>query len=127
MLANHLLLMAGLLFGGPQEGAFDATIRMAESLEPGQSAEIEFSLKLGEGWSAGGKDPRPLIQVKAPASVELEGRRLTELRDLARNGFLQAPFERMPKSDSDRIGFKLKQAPAAGRTDRVQRAGLPDE
>ena len=61
--------------------------------------------------------PVPLIQIDVPESVELVGPVLKKHKELAKNEFLYAPFERALESKSSKIEFKLVAAPAD--TDRI--------
>ena len=103
------------LLGGvesPQD-ALEISIALPETpLEVGGKYEIRVEVTLREGWSSSDSGiPKPILQIKAPKAVELSGKRLTKQRDLARNEYLQAPFERLIDDGAARIGFKLRRAP----------------
>jgi hypothetical protein len=75
---------------------------------------LVIEVKTKEGWSASDSGiPRPILQIDVPASVELEGKSLTEYRELSRNEFLQSPFERLLDGPRQTIPFKLASAPGA--------------
>ncbi len=87
----------------------------AEELSVGSNYEIVLKVEIKEGWSAAAAGvPAPLVQIGVPPCVELSGKVLTSPRELSRNEFLQAPFERLIKNDEEHIGFSLVSAPAAG-------------
>ena len=87
----------------------------AKELSVGSDYEIVLKVEIKEGWSAAAAGvPAPLVQIDVPPSVELSGKVLTAQRELRRNEYLQAPFERLLKSEEEHIGFSLVKAPAAG-------------
>ena len=78
----------------------------------GQEAKILVDVQLPEGLSASVAGiPAPLLQIQVPRSVRLSGKHLTKHRELARNEFLQAPFEQMVEASPLSIGFKLLRKP----------------
>ncbi|RMF81537.1 MAG: hypothetical protein D6744_07085 [Planctomycetota bacterium] len=104
-----------LWLGGPPADALTVSARLtANDLKTGEPAEIVIDLKVAEGWSISDAGmPGALLQFDVPASVELVGRALTDYRELARNEFLRAPYERMIRPGETAVGFKLRNTPAA--------------
>ena len=87
----------------------------AEQLAVSSDYEIVLKVEIKEGWSAATAGvPAPLVQLEVPPSVELSGKVLTSQKELSRNEFLQAPFERLLKNEQMHIGFTLVKAPGAG-------------
>jgi hypothetical protein len=112
------LLAATLLAIGTLDGPLtvDATIS-SEPLEVDATFTIDVSMTPGEGWSASDAGlPGYIVQLGVPASVVPDGKILTEHRDLARNEYLQAPYERLVKGNSTSIAMKLLAEPGQGHT-----------
>ncbi len=87
----------------------------ADELSVGSNYEIVLKVEIKEGWSAATAGvPAPLVQIDAPPSVELSGKVLTSQRELRKNEYLQAPFERLLKNEEEHIGFSLVKTPGAG-------------
>ncbi len=87
----------------------------AQELSVGSRYEIVLKVEIKEGWSAAAAGvPAPLVQIDVPPSVELSGKVLTSQRELSKNEYLQAPFERLLKNEETHIGFSLVSAPGAG-------------
>ena len=105
-----LCLLAGV--EAPQD-ALEISIALPDTpLEVGGEYEIRVEITPRTGWSSSDSGiPKPILQIKAPKAVELSGKRLTRQRDLARNEFLQAPFERLIDDGAARVAFKLRRAP----------------
>ncbi len=53
----------------------------------------------------------PILQLDVPPSVELEGKHLSNYRELARNEFLEAPFERLVERGATTVKLTLKESP----------------
>jgi len=84
----------------------------ADRLVVGESYEIVIDISVRDGYSASGAGvPAPLLQIDVPSCVKLKGKVLKGHRELARNEYLQEPFERMLSELPARIGFKLKKKP----------------
>ncbi len=114
---THVLACSWVLFAGQAPGdvlSISATLD-AEELSVGSSYEIVLKVEIKEGWSAASAGvPAPLLQIDVPPSVELSGKVLTSQRELSKNEFLQAPFERLLKNGEEHIEFSLVKAPVAG-------------
>jgi hypothetical protein len=83
-----------------------------EPLEAQSSYEIELNMDVPEGLSTSEAGiPYPLIQIDVPKSAKLEGKVLKKHQELARNEFLQAPYERIVEAWPARIRFQLIRAP----------------
>lgn len=65
-----------------------------DSLDAGATHEIVVEFALPANLRNANDKIAPLIQIDVPAGVTLEGRELTAHEDLARNEFLQLPYER---------------------------------
>lgn len=86
-----------------------------EPLLAGSEGAIAVELVLAEGWSAADAGiPRPLLQIEVPDSVELTGKRIETFAELARNDFINEPYERVLEIGSGTIGFKLSSEPEQG-------------
>ena len=84
----------------------------AKSLVVGQEYSIQLTVSLAEGWSASTAGiPKPILQIDAPESVQLSGTVLSGHRELSRNEFLQAPYERMIEVGSNVVQFTLESDP----------------
>lgn len=112
----HVLACSLVLFISQPPGdvlSISATLE-ADQLAVGSNYEIVLKVEIKEGWSAAAAGvPSPLVQIDVPPSVELSGKVLTSQRELSRNEFLEAPFERLLKSEEEHIGFSLVKAPGA--------------
>ncbi|MCZ6653051.1 MAG: hypothetical protein O7D91_08485 [Planctomycetota bacterium] len=113
---THVLACSLILFVSQPPGdvlRISATLD-AEELSVGSHYEIVLKVEIKEGWSAAAAGvPAPLVQIEVPPSVELSGKVLTSQRELSKNEYLQAPFERLLKSEEEHIGFSLVKAPGA--------------
>ncbi len=102
----------------PQDDAvrFGASIAAGE-LEVGQSGEIRVAVDWPASLSASGAGlPAPILQLQVPDCVRLTEQHLTEYRDLARNEFLEQPYERLLQENAATIPFELIAEPAEGDT-----------
>ncbi len=110
------ILVLPLLFAGAQPPADVLTVSAelaADELKVGRTYEIVVRTAIADGWSSSKAGvPAPLLQIDVPPSVELSGRVLTKHKELSRNEFLQAPFERLLKQREEHIEFTLTQDPA---------------
>ena len=110
-----LLSMAFVcLASSPAGDALQVSARIeAEALEVGQEYDVVLEVGMEDGWSASNSGvPNALLQIQVPPSVELSGEVLKTHRELSRNEFLQAPFERLIEEKTTRIQFKLRQKPS---------------
>lgn len=110
-------MMAALLLGGaPPAEAMKVTASIdAESLEVGKEYALVVQTSFAQGVSASGAGiPLPLIQLQVPASVKLVGKELTSLKELSKNEFLHAPYERVMRGHEDRIKFTVMAAARPG-------------
>lgn len=109
------IILLPLLVAGAQPPADVVTVNAelaADELRVGRTYEIVLRVAVADGWSASKAGvPAPLLQIDVPPSVELSGRVLTEHKELSKNEFLQAPFERLLKEREQRIEFKLTRDP----------------
>ncbi len=86
----------------------------AKSLVVGQAYEIQLRVSVAEGWSASTAGiPKPILQINVPKSVHLSGKVLSDHRELSRNEFLQAPYERLIEVGSNVVEFTLTTEPGA--------------
>jgi len=110
-------MMAVLLFGGaPPAEVMRVSARIdAESLDVGKEYALVVRTSFAQGVSASGAGiPLPLIQLQVPASVKLVGKELTSLKELSKNEFLHAPYERVMRGHEDRIKFTVTAAARPG-------------
>ncbi len=85
---------------------------LADQLVVGQEYTIELNVQLADGWSTSSAGvPAPILQIDVPKSVELSGKVLETHQELAKNDFLDAPFERLIKDWPARVDFKLTRRP----------------
>lgn len=109
------ILVLSLLLAGAQPPADVLSVSAelaADELRVGRTYEIVLRVAIADGWSASKAGvPAPLLQIDVPPSVKLSGRVLTRHKELSKNEFLQAPFERLLKEREERIEFKLTQDP----------------
>lgn len=111
------ILVLPLLLAAAQPPADVLTVSAelaADELKVGSTYEIVLRVAIADGWSAskaGG--PALLLQIDVPPSVKLSGRVLTTYKELRKNEFLQAPFERLLKEREEHIEFQLTQQPEA--------------
>jgi hypothetical protein len=125
MLLTALLLLATTDSPGPPREAEAADplagVRVsarleAKTLEAGAEARLIIELDAGQAAVDGAGIPAPILQLDVPPSVKLEGRHLKTFAELARNEFLQEPFERLVKEFPAEVRFKLESVPAEGET-----------
>jgi hypothetical protein len=89
-----------------------------EALTVGRPFTVELGIDYAEGWSGDdGGVPGAIVQLDVPDSVRPVGRVLTEFRELSRNEFLQAPYERLVRGDEASIELTLVGEP--GDDDRI--------
>ncbi len=114
---THVLACSLALFVSQPPGdvlSISATLD-AEELSVGSNYEIVLKVEIKDGWSAAAAGvPSPLVQIDVPPSVKLSGKVLKSQKELSRNEFLQAPFERLVKNEEEHIEFSLMKAPGAG-------------
>ncbi|MHC4909208.1 MAG: hypothetical protein ACYTF9_05760 [Planctomycetota bacterium] len=108
------LLAAALLAAtGDTPLVVTATIGDA-SLAPGEALTLTIDVTAGDGWSVSGAGiPNAILQLDVPKAVTLDGKVVESLRDLARNEFLEEPYERMIEPGRSRVGFTLERRPDA--------------
>ncbi len=86
----------------------------AKSFVVGQAYEIQLTVSVAEGWSASAAGiPKPILQIDVPKSVQLSGKVLSDHRELSRNEFLRAPYERLIEVGSSVVEFTLTSEPSA--------------
>lgn len=111
-----LLILVPMLFGSTPPSNDQVTINArieADRLEVGQEYEIVLDVRFKTNLSASGAGmPAPILQIQAPQSVQLSGKILRNYKELSRNEFLQAPFERLMKDAPTRVPFTLVREPA---------------
>ena len=111
-----VLLLSAILLGSPPpaETMKISAQLAADELQIGPEYEIVLRVSTQQGWSASKSGvPAPVLQLDVPASVQLVGKVLTAHKELRKNEFLQAPFERLLKNPEERIKFKLVSKPEA--------------
>jgi hypothetical protein len=114
-----LVALACLSLTGPP-GPDAVTLRASlpdAALEVGTTVTIELQLEIADAWSSTDAGiPKPILQIEVPPSARLAGKVLTGRRELARNEFLRAPFERMIAPGQSTVELELTGAPAPGET-----------
>ena len=84
----------------------------AGGLEVGSTFGVDLRLEFGEGWTdTDGGVPGAIVQLDVPGSVRPVGRVLTDFKELSRNEFLQAPYERLVRGDAASIELELLAEP----------------
>jgi len=112
-----LLPILSLVSSGIAPGEVQVSARLeASALTVGPTYEIVLDLALPAGLSNANSKIAPVLQIDVPDGVTLDGEVLTTHEDLARNEFLQEPFERALTDFPARIAFQLEKAPEAGAT-----------
>ncbi|MEQ8767008.1 MAG: hypothetical protein RL885_24050 [Planctomycetota bacterium] len=90
-------------FDEPPDDVLRFEARMPSGpLEPGRY-ELRIESSIQDGWTAAGVTS-PVLQIGVPDGVTLEGEVL-EGRALMRNGFFQAPYERLLERGSETVAF----------------------
>lgn len=116
-LAAALLLAPAVDDPDPQPLLRVSASLTAPVLEVGQQYEVVLRMEVADGWSAGRAGvPGAILQVDAPASIDLVGKKLTTYDQLKRNEFLEEPWERLMESAEQRVRFTLLSEPAEGET-----------
>lgn len=110
------LTVAMLTAVGLPPDALSVSVRIAaDALNVGSTYDLVVDLHWSDGVSTTTAGlPAPVLQVDAPGCVTLSGKILTDYRDLARNEFLQEPYERLAKDNPTRIEFTLNRPPDPG-------------
>ncbi len=109
-----LFLLCGVL-AVPVPTPVDAMTISARVEEGSRAHDIVLEVLFKEGWNGSGAGvPAPILQIDVPPSARLTGRVLKSHRELARNDFLQEPFEQLLKGSSTRVGFRLPGESAPG-------------
>ena len=107
-------MMTALLIGSaPPAEAMQVSARIdAQSLEVGEDYALVVRTSFAQGLSASNAGiPLPLVQIQVPPSVRLVGKELTTRKELSKNEFLHAPYERVMRGHEDRIKFTVMSAP----------------
>lgn len=109
------LLVLPLLLAAAQPPADVLTVSAelaADQLKVGPTYKLVVRVAIADGWSASkARGPALLLQIDVPPSVKLSGQVLTTYKELRKNEFLQAPFERLLKGREEHIEFQLTQQP----------------
>ncbi|MCB9844929.1 MAG: hypothetical protein H6811_02930 [Phycisphaeraceae bacterium] len=108
MLIPWIPVVAAIAVSPVVEPQFRVSARLQEApITQGAVFEAVVTLEMPEGWIEGKGLPRPLLQIDAPRNVRPEGREVTEYRQLARNGFLNEPWERIISAGETRIAMRI--------------------
>ena len=84
----------------------------ADALEVGGEYEFVISADFGDHLSPSAAGiPAPILQIAVPKSVKLLGKELKTYDELAKNEFLEEPYERLLKDLPATIKFKLVRKP----------------
>lgn len=100
------------------DAPFSISATMPATIAGETTLSMKLSIDIGEGWSTGADRRRPgvMVQFDVPESVTLAGRVIESPRELARNEFLEEPFERAIPESGASIDFTLNRTPAPGET-----------
>ncbi len=112
----HALLIPLVFAAG--DGSNDALklkARITSSkLVVGKTYEIDLICKFDRGWSGDEAGlPHPILHVNVPPSAELAGDVLATQKELSKNEFLHAPYERQLEDKRTKIEFTLLSEPHA--------------
>ena len=111
-----ILILMPLLLGSTPPSNDEVTIHArieADRLEVGQEYAIVLEVRFKANHSASEAGmPAPILQIQAPQCVQLSGKVLRSHKELSRNEFLHAPFERLLEDASSRVLFTLVGEPA---------------
>lgn len=113
---STLLMASCLVMTEPDSKTVQIDASLAtDKLTVGQTYQIDLTLTLAEGWTASKSGiPQAFLQIDVPDSVKLEGKVLTEFRELANNEYVREPFERLIDPGKTEIGFTLISEPDSG-------------
>jgi hypothetical protein len=74
---------------------------------------VTLTVEIEGPWSSSEAGiPRPILQIATPPSVTLAGKVLQTRQELARNEFLQAPFERLVEPGTTTVELTVTREPA---------------
>jgi len=98
-----------------------ASIPADAALEEDAEATFSIEIELAEGWAAtAGTLDKPIVQIQVPDSCSLDGRYLSSHADLAKNEFIQQPFERLVALDEPTpVPFTVDAAPGESDAFRI--------
>lgn len=97
--------------------AADDTLRvtatMPDAIPRAGSFKVQIHMDLADAWTAGDAGlPGFVIQLATPDGVTPAGNVLTDQRELAKNEYLQAPYERLVEGTDADIEFNVDGEPA---------------
>ncbi len=115
-LLSTLFMASCLVMSEPDANTVQIDASLAtDKLTVGQTYQIDLTLTLAEGWTTSKSGiPQAFLQIDVPDSVKLEGKVLTEFRELAKNEYVREPFERLIDPGRTEIGFTLISEPDPG-------------
>jgi hypothetical protein len=115
-MVSSVVLTAILALGVVPDKAVKVSAKLpARKLKVGGEYEFVVKFAARKGFSSKKSAiSRPILQIDVPDSVELVGKVLTDQKELAKNEFLMAPFERLMTDDSERVKFRLIADPKPG-------------
>ncbi len=110
---STLMILSVTAIGPAPDASVKVTATLdAETLDTGDQYDIVVDIDFGEGRSASGAGiPAPILQIDVPESIKLIGEEITGHRALAKNEFLQEPYERLLKKLPARIPIQLVKTP----------------
>lgn len=112
-----LLLLACVQDGAIADDPIGITATLdATSLEVGNEYEFVVEVFADDVSTSKAGIPAPFLQIDVPPSVKLTGKVLETYKELSKNEFLQAPYERLLKKLPARIGFQLVAPPKPDET-----------
>ena len=115
MVSITCLVATALAATATPDDTFSVAARMPDGpLTVGATFEINVTYQVAPETSAAAAGiPAPLLQIQPGDSVELIGDVLRTRKQLSRNEFLEAPFERLLKKEKTAIPFKLVSKPSS--------------
>lgn len=95
------------------EDAIGVSVRLdASELTVGEEYEITLDITLKDGWSISTAGIEgAILQIDAPRSIKLSGKVLKSQKELSKNEYLAAPYERLVAEFPVHIEFTLKKKP----------------
>lgn len=115
-LMNDAWIAAALsasMLGPPPGEQVSLTASMPDEVAVGREFEVSIGVSIPDSWKAAGV-PKPLLQIEHPDGVALSGRVIESARDLARNQFIEEPFERQIDFGESSFGVTLTAPPEEG-------------
>jgi len=112
MIPSIVVLAAVLGATAPADAVKVSAKIINRSWGQGERGQIVIEVATEKGWSTTATGlSAPLLQIKAPPSVKLLGKVLTDMTELKQNEFVYSPYEKLLDSDRTRLPFLLEKTP----------------